>query len=123
MNEDAIMESLSARIILTGYHMAADLYENWDEYISELDKSMYSDEEWKEISFKNEDGSPSRDVILDQLAMTINFAKAHHYSEDIIGNDASEEEEDYYDKLTDMEVADLLEEGIELFLDEKHKCN
>ena len=103
--------------------MAADLYENWDEYISELDKSMYSDEEWEEFSFKNEDGSPSRDVILDQLEMTTNFAKADLYSEDIIGDDVSEEEEDYYNKLTDMEVADLLEEGIELFLDEKYKCN
>ena len=123
MNEDVIMESLSARIRLTGYQMAADLYENWDEYISELDKSMYSDEEWEVISFKNEDGSPSRDVILDQLETKINFAKAHQFSENIIGDDASEDEVDYYDKLTDIEVAELLEEGIELFLDEKYKCN
>ncbi len=121
MEQNEIMNSLSARIISTGYDWAEEFYEKWDVFLSKLDKRMYTEEELDQIYFKNEDGSPSYDVILDMLTFGLGFAKADKYSEDIIGDDASEEEENCYNNMTDDEVASLLEKGMKKFLKTKYK--
>ena len=117
MENENVYKSTANRIIETGYKRAEDMYSNWTEYVDELEL----DSDFNKSDFFKEDGTPVYDTILEHLIRDLGMTKMHMYPEDVIGDDASDEENECYSWMDDLEVADLLEEGIKKYLNSKYK--
>ena len=117
MENNQIYKSTAERIINSGYEKAEDMYSNWAEYVSDIENGT----DFLKSVYFNDDGTPVYDTILEHLVCDLGMTKMHQYPEDVIGEDASDEEYECYNWMDDLEVADLMEEGIKKYLDTKYK--
>lgn len=106
------------------YNRAKELYDNWNEYVK------YDAKDWgyggmvildiiKENNCYEIDNTPSLKVISEIVSYEYCMFKSD-YIPDFLQN-ATDEESDCYDLMTDEEVDSFVNKGIERFINEKQK--
>lgn len=106
------------------YNREKELYDNWSEYVN------YDAKDWgyggmvisniiKENNCYEIENTPSIKVISEIVSYEYSMFKSDYIPEFL--RNATDEEIDCYDLMTDEEVTDFVEKGIERFINENKK--
>jgi len=114
MRNQKVVNSLIQKISTLGYERCVELFNTWDEYVKDCSES----DSFERKDYYEEDGTPSVSKIAESVEDEYRFTKEHMYPEDVIGEDCSEEEQDSYEYMDDLEISNYVDLGIKKFVNE-----
>ena len=114
MDKYEIYNQTGGLISTTVYNRAVELYNEWDEYVTD---NFADKDDFDKNDYYEEDSNPSVDKVIEIIGEEFMWPKMHLYPEDVLGYDYTDEEDDCYDRMTDEEVREFVDKGIEQFED------
>jgi hypothetical protein len=114
MDQYEIYNQTGGLISTTVYNRAVELYNEWDEYVTE---NFADNDDFDKNDYYEEDSNPSVDKVIEIIGEEFMWPKGHLYPEDVLGDDYTDEEDDCYDRMTDEEIREFVDKGIEQFED------